>query len=71
MSNAKYTAAGYARYIGRMGALAVALGIGVGMAATPWAASAKPADSGSPRLGFIVDEPERTGTEHDCLDKRS
>ena len=33
MSNAKYTAAGYARYIGRVGALAVALGIGVGLVA--------------------------------------
>jgi len=38
---------GYARYIGRVGALAVALGIGAGMAATPWVASAKPSDSSS------------------------
>lgn len=38
---------GYARYIGRIGALAVALGIGAGLAATPWVASAKPSDSGS------------------------
>ena len=33
---------GNANNIGRVGALAVALGIGVGLAATPWAASAKP-----------------------------
>ena len=37
---------GYAKYIGRIGALAVALGIGVGLAARPWAAYAKPPDSG-------------------------
>jgi hypothetical protein len=37
----------YAKYIGRAGALAVALSIGIGLAATPWAASAKPSDSGS------------------------
>ena len=30
----------YARYIGRVGGLAVALGIGAGLAATPWIASA-------------------------------
>ena len=33
---------GQANYIGRVGALAVALGIGVGLVATPWVASAKP-----------------------------
>ena len=38
---------GYAKCIGRIGALAVALGIGAGLAATPWAAYAKPPDSGS------------------------
>ena len=38
---------GYASYIGRVGALAIALGIGAGVAATPWAASANPSDSGS------------------------
>ena len=32
---------GYAKNIGRIGGLAVALGIGVGLAATPWAASAE------------------------------
>ena len=31
-----------ANNIGRIGALAVALGIGAGLAATPWAASAEP-----------------------------
>ena len=56
MSNAKYTAAGYARYIGRVGALAVALGIGVGLAATPWAASAKPADQ-APRRRIMAANP--------------
>jgi hypothetical protein len=38
---------GNAQYIGRVGALAVALGIGAWMAIAPWAASAKPADSGT------------------------
>ena len=32
---------GYAKYIGRVGALAVALGIGTALAATPWVASAE------------------------------
>src|SRR5262249_48103497 len=36
-----------ANYIGRVGALAVALGIGVGLIATPWVAAAKPADTSS------------------------
>ena len=36
-----------ANNIGRIGALAVALGIGVGLAAAPWAASAEPSDPGS------------------------
>src|SRR6478609_2269175 len=36
------TTVGDARYIGRVGGLAVALGIGAGLAATPWAASAEP-----------------------------
>ena len=36
-----------ANNIGRIGALAVALGIGVGLPATPWAAYTKPPDSGS------------------------
>ena len=35
---------GQTNYIGRVGALAVALGIGVGLVATPWVASAKPSD---------------------------
>lgn len=38
---------GYARHISRVGALAVALGIGAGQAATPWMAAAKPSHSGS------------------------
>ena len=38
---------GYAKFIGRIGALAVALGVGAGLAATPWAASAKPSDADS------------------------
>ena len=48
---------GYARYIGRIGALAVALGIGAGLAATPWVASAKPSDSGSSNSSseFVVE----------------
>ena len=37
----------YASHIGRIGALAVALGIGAALATTPWAATAKPSDSGS------------------------
>ena len=38
---------GDVRFIGRMGAWAFALGIGAGLAATPWVASAQPSDSGS------------------------
>jgi hypothetical protein len=38
---------GYVTCIGRIGGLAVALGLGAGLAATPWMASATPADSGS------------------------
>jgi hypothetical protein len=33
---------GYAKYVGRIGALAIALGVGAGLAATPWVASAEP-----------------------------
>ena len=36
---------GYATYIGRVGALAVALGIGVAVANTPGVAWAEPSDS--------------------------
>jgi len=70
-----------ANYAGRVGALAVAAGIGVGMAATPWAASAKPPDPGSPSssdspsslsTGPVIDveQTQRTGIEHDYLDER-
>ena len=70
-----------ANYAGRVGALAVALGIGVGMAATPWAASAKPPDQGSPSssdspsslsTGPVIDveQTQRTGIEHEYLDER-
>jgi len=70
-----------ANYAGQVGALAVALGIGVGMAATPWAASAKPPDPGSPSssdspsslsTGPVIDveQTQRTGIEHDYLDER-
>ena len=38
---------GYSRYIGRVGALAVALGIGAALGATPWLASAEPSSAGS------------------------
>jgi hypothetical protein len=38
---------GSGKYIGRVGALAVALGIGAGLAAAPWAAYAKPSESDS------------------------
>ena len=37
---------GDVRFIGRVGALAFALGIGAGLAATPWVASAQPSESG-------------------------
>jgi hypothetical protein len=36
-----------ANNIGRVGVLAVALGIGVGLGATPWVAAAKPASNDS------------------------
>jgi hypothetical protein len=38
----------YLKCIGRVGVLGVALGIGAGLAATPWAAYAKPSESDSP-----------------------
>ena len=38
---------GYSRYIGRVGAVAIALGIGAALGATPWLASAEPSTSGS------------------------
>jgi YVTN family beta-propeller protein/VCBS repeat-containing protein len=38
---------GYSTYIGRVGALAVALGIGAALGATPWLAAAEPSTSGS------------------------
>ncbi len=38
---------GYAKYIGRVGALAVALGVGLAIASTPPVASAEPSDSSS------------------------
>src|SRR3954451_17378164 len=43
MSNARHTKMGHATYIGRIGALAVALGTGAGMFAMRFVASAKPA----------------------------
>jgi cytoskeletal protein RodZ len=38
----------YLKCIGRVGVLGVALGIGAGLAATPWAAYTKPSESDSP-----------------------
>src|SRR6476469_3251457 len=38
---------GYARYVGRVGGLAVALGVGVAVATTPGVACAEPTDNGS------------------------
>ena len=38
---------GYVRHIGRVGALAVALGVGMAVATTPGIAYAEPSDSGS------------------------
>jgi hypothetical protein len=38
---------GHVTYIGRIGAFAVALGIGAGLTAMPWVATAKPSDPGS------------------------
>lgn len=42
---------GDVKFIGRVGALAFALGLGAGLAATPWAASAETSDSGSSSSG--------------------
>jgi YVTN family beta-propeller protein len=42
---------GNAKYIGRVGALAVALGIGTAVATTPWVAVAEPAADSSPASG--------------------
>jgi hypothetical protein len=38
---------GYAKYVGRVGGLAVALGVGVAVATTPGVAWAEPTDGGS------------------------
>jgi hypothetical protein len=46
---------GYGAYIGRVGALAVALGIGVAVAYSPGVASAEPSDSGSTSSGSSSD----------------
>lgn len=56
-------AAGYARYIGRIGALAVALGVGVAIAVSQGAAVAR-ADDGSetPSAGTSSDSTGRTGS---------
>jgi hypothetical protein len=54
---------GYARYISRVGALAVALGIGAGLAATPWVAWAKPPDSGSPGPSVSASADGQTGEQ--------
>ena len=50
---------GYARYIGRVGGLAVALGVGVAVATTPGVAWAGPSDTDSSNssefvVGFLV-----------------
>ena len=59
MSNARYTNMGHARYIGRIGALAVALGIGAGMFAMPFVASAKPS---KPDTSSSTDSASTTST---------
>ncbi len=45
---------GTAKYIGRVGALAVALGIGISLATTPAVAWAEPADSGTSSSSHAV-----------------
>jgi len=63
---------GKTTYIGRVGALAVALGIGAGLAATPWPAFAKPPDSGSHGSNASVstndESPVQNGTASSSTD---
>src|SRR6476620_7285503 len=59
MSNAWYTNMGHARYNGRIGGLAVALGIGAGMFAMPFVASAKPS---TPDTSSATDSASTTST---------
>ena len=70
---------GYSRYIGRVGALAVALGIGVALAngpATAWADGDDGSSSGRVRIGFIVGcrfaiGHFRSGGFHRCVERRA
>lgn len=55
---------GYATYIGRVGALAVALGVGMALASTPGIASAEPT-SGSETSGSSSSAPESPGAKPD------
>ena len=48
---------GYASCIGRVGTLAAALGIGVGLLATPGVAAAKPSSSSSDGSSLTPDVP--------------
>ena len=58
MSNARYTNMGHAG-IGRIGALAVALGIGAGLFAMPFVASAEPS---KPDTSSSTDSASTTST---------
>ena len=68
MSNARYTNMGHARYIGRIGALAVALGIGAGMFAMPFVASAKPS---KPDTSSSTDSASTTSSSTDSASTTS
>lgn len=53
---------GYARYVGRVGGLAVALGVGVAVATTPGVAWAGPSDTGSSSTSSVDSASEKTSS---------
>ncbi|HJT91311.1 MAG TPA: beta-propeller fold lactonase family protein, partial [Mycobacterium sp.] len=60
---------GNANYIGRVGALAVALGIGTAVVTTPWVAVAEPsADASSPTGSTSTDDPKPEAAEDSSRD---
>src|SRR6185312_4806971 len=61
-STGEGTTMGTAKYIGRVGALAVALGVGAAIANTPGVALADPSDSGSTSSPAASDSSSRAGS---------
>ena len=62
---------GNSRYIGRVGRLAVALGVGMAIATTPGVAWAEPSDSGSGSRVFCLDSSSTSTTGSTSADEGS